>query len=113
MGRFGGHEDFVGIAPKVGNKGNGMFIFTDDAAAIRLLGGKDILKEHPASLLPVTLPGAHLGFNRFEDKVGGVDLAVGVGVGDADRFAFVLKDQHMVDVRPVAQIGVLLLPGTQ
>ena len=41
---------------------------------------------------------ARLGLDGFENEVGGVNLAVRVRVGDADGFAFVFKNQHVVDL---------------
>ena len=52
-------------------------------------------------------------FNRLEDKVRRVDLAVGVRVGDANHFATVLEDQELVDFRTAAEFDVLLLPDAQ
>jgi hypothetical protein len=55
-----------------------------------------------------TRPG--FSFDRLEDKVGGIDLAVGVRIGNTDRFAFVFKYQHVIYVVVAAELSILFLP---
>ena len=53
------------------------------------------------------------GFDRFEDKVRGVNLAVRVRIRNANCLAFVFKDQHMVDLFASAQLAILFLPYSE
>lgn len=47
------------------------------------------------------------------DKVGGIDLAVGVGIRDAHDFSLVFKDEDVGDLGMAAQLKVLGLPNAQ
>ena len=60
-------------------------------------------------LLPIARAGVDLDGDRFEHEIRGVNLAMGMRIRDADHFALVLEDQHVVHFRPVAQLAVLLL----
>src|SRR4051812_22990747 len=110
MRLFGRDEDFVSVARKVRHKDDGRVVFVDDAAAILVLGFEDVLKERAARFCKVAAAGARFGFDGFEDKVGGVNLAMRVRIRNADDFALVLKDEDVIDLRAAAEIEVLSLP---
>ena len=64
-------------------------------------------------LVPVALRDGGLVLDRLEDEVRGVDLTVRMRIRDAHHLALVLEHQDMVDLRPRAEIAILLLPGRQ
>ena len=48
--------------------------------------------------------------DRLEGEVGGVDLAMGMGIRDADDLTLVFKDEDVLHFGPVAKLAILLLP---
>ena len=55
----------------------------------------------------VALAGSRFGFDCFEDKIRGVDLAMRMRIGDADDLAFVFEDEHVVDFRHGVRVPIL------
>jgi len=107
------HERFVGIAGEVGNEGDRRIVLTEDAAPVGALGGDDVFQQHPILLVPVTLRDGHFVFDRLEDEIRRVDLAVGVRVGNADHLTLVLECEHVVHFRTGAEFPILRLPDPQ
>src|SRR3954451_19463754 len=110
MRLFGRDEDFVSVARKIRHKDDSRVIFVDDAAAILVLGFEDILKERAARFFKVATAGARFGLDGFEDKVGGVNLAMRMRIRNADDFALVLEDEDVIDLRAAAEVNILFLP---
>src|SRR6185295_5941870 len=61
----------------------------------------------------MTLTGARFGFDRFEDKVCRVDLAVWVRIRNPNRFALIFKDEHVFDFVEGAELSILFLPHAE
>ena len=106
-------EDFVGIAREVRHEGNRRVVLRDDAAAVGVFRGEDVLEQHAAGLRQVPLACTRLGLDRLEHEVRRVDLTVRVRVRDADHFALVLEDEHVIDAVASAELPVLLLPDCE
>src|SRR6266536_2185753 len=100
----------VGITSEVGQESNGRFVFSKDATTILLFGTEDILKQHSSRFGKVSLAGACFGLDGFEDKIGGIDLAMWVRIGYAHHLALVFKNKHVLDPRPAAKFFILCLP---
>src|SRR5207237_3009640 len=56
---------------------------------------------------------ARLRLGSLKHEIGGVDLAVRVRIGDADRFAFILEYQYMANPFATRKINILLSPDAQ
>ena len=57
-----------------------LIVLRDDSSAGLLFGGDDVLEKHATGLVQVTLAYASLSFDRFEDEVRRIDLAVGMWI---------------------------------
>src|SRR5216684_7688501 len=113
MSLLGRDKYFIRIAREVGQECNYRIVLGDDASLVLFLGGNNILKEHPSCFSQVPLAHSRFGFDGFENKVVGVNLAVWVWIGDTHCLALVLEDQHMRDFRTTTEIEVLFLPDAQ
>src|SRR5687768_16117677 len=102
MGGFRRYKNLVGVTGEVRDKSNSRVILIDDPPAILLLGRQDILEENSAGLLPMASAHPSFSFNILKDKVGRVNLAVRMRVGNAYGFSFILKNQDMLDFRPLS-----------
>src|SRR5262249_39219870 len=111
MRSFRRDESLIGVAREVRQESDRRFILIDDTPPVIALGLEDVLKKNPPGLGQVPLGDALFGLDGFEDEVGRVNLTMRVRVGDADHFAFVLEDQHMIDLFVRAKLDVLLLPN--
>ncbi len=107
------NERFVGVAREIRHKSDRRIVLGEEPPAVGALRGDDVLHQGAAVLLPVAPADRDLVLDRLEDEVGRVNLAVRVRVGDADDLALVLEGQHVVDLRPGAQLAVLPLPRLQ
>src|SRR5262245_49778316 len=68
----------------------------EDASTVELLGCNDVLKEHTAGLGEMRSRRLGFDFDRSKNEVRRVDLAVRMGVTDADDVALVLEHQNVV-----------------
>src|SRR5215470_3820253 len=98
MNLFRRHKNFVSVARKVREKSDRGFILADNAPAIALFSHDDVLKKWPASFVKITLAYRGLGFERLENKIRSVNLAMRMRIRNTDDFALVLEDQDVIDV---------------
>ena len=82
-------------------------------SSILVLGCQNILKQYSTCFRPVTLANTRLCLNGFKHKVGGINLTMRMWIGDAHGFAFVLKDQDVLDLWTTPKILLLLLPNLE
>lgn len=68
-----------------------------DAAAVRLLGGDDVLEQDAMMLAPMTAADVDFVGNRLEDEIGGVNLAMGMRIGDANDVPLIFEDEDVLD----------------
>src|ERR1041384_1742053 len=113
MRRFRSNKNFVSVTCEVGNKGNRRLVLADDAASVFLLSANHILKKYATGFCMMMPARTRFSLDRFEDEVGGVDLAVRVWVRNAHCFAFVFKDQDVIDLFASAKFSILVLPHFQ
>jgi hypothetical protein len=62
-----------------------------------LLSSDDFVHQDPIVVMPKALRGKQLCFHGFEDKVSGIDLTMGMGIGYPYHRSFVFKTKHMID----------------
>ena len=70
-----------------------------------------VLEKNASRFCQMALAGARFGLDGLEDKVCRVNLAVRMRIGNAHRFAFVFKDQHVLDLFARAELPILFLPN--
>src|SRR5205085_12241222 len=106
-------EDLVCVAREVWEEGDCRVVLGEDASAVPSFCCDDVVEESAPRLFEIVAAYARLVLNRLEDEVGRVNLAVRVRVRDAYDLALVLEGEHMRDLRPAAQLDVLLAPHAQ
>src|SRR5262249_35136063 len=72
-----------------------------------------VSKQDLALICQVSLAGSRLDLDILEHKVCCVDLAMRVRIRNTYDFAFVLEYQNMRNLRPVAQVKVLIVRQCQ
>src|SRR6266567_6740360 len=102
--------DLVGIASKIGHKGDDVLILIQDTATIGLFGGNNIREQIAIGFLHVALRSDQCLLNSFKDKIGSIYLTMRMRVRDAYHLALVFKAEDMLDVGAFAEIVGLLLP---
>ena len=81
--------------------------------AVAALRVQHVLEEHASRLREVPRSRPGLGLDVLEDEVGGVDLAVGMRVGDAHDLALVLEDEDVRDALHARELAILRLPDPE
>src|SRR5262245_20761027 len=92
-------KNFVGVPGKVRHESNRRFVLADDSTSICLLRLENILKKDSPGFSQVPGRRSGISLDEFEDKVSGVDLAVRMWIRDPNRFAFVFKNQDVINFR--------------
>ena len=109
MGGPGRHEGLVRVAGEVRDKGERLVAADQQAPAVRLLGGQDVLEQGPSMLRQVLRLRRGFDLDGLEHEVGGVDLAVRMGIAHADHLPLVLEHEHVPDVVARAELAILCL----
>ena len=113
MRLFRSDKHFISITREVWHERDGSFVLRDDPRAGLLFGSDDVLEKHATCFREILPADTSLGFDSLEDKVRRIDLAVRMWIRDADDFAFVLEDEHVVDIREATERVILFLPDVQ
>src|SRR5262249_32419714 len=111
--RLGRHKNLVSVAREVGNEGNSGFVLADDTATVFLLSANHVLKKYATGFCEMMLARPRFSLDCFENEVGRVDLTVWVWIRNTHCFAFVFKNQYMIDLFASAQLSILFLPHFQ
>ena len=111
MSLFRRDKNLVSVTSKIRHKSNCRFVFRNDPFVITLLGGNNICEQGAPGLIQISARGSDFSFDRFEDKVSRINLAVRMRIRDANDPAFIFERQDVIDLRPSSQINIFTLPG--
>ena len=104
--------NLIGVARKVRQECDRRFILTDNATPVFAFSLQNILEQDSSRFCQMPLRNSRLRLDGFEDKVCGVNLTVRVWIRNADRFAFVLENQDVIDFFAASKIDILLQPDS-
>ena len=105
-----GDVALIGVPGEVRQEHDGRVVLEQDPPAVLLLRSDDVVEQHAVVLVDIPPAGGGLGLDRLEDEVGRVDLPVRMRVRHADHVAFVLEDEHVIDLGMRAQLEILIAP---
>src|SRR5215212_4073126 len=113
MRLFWGDEYFISIPREIRNERNGRLVLRNNASAVIPFRFQNILKQYAAGLSQIALANLRFLFYRAENEIGCVDLTMRMRIRNTYGYAFVLKDQHVSDLRQRRQLAILRLPHLQ